>query len=325
MKAIVLKKYGSPSDLALEEHPTPTPKPDEVLVKIVATAVNDWDWCLTRAKPFYIRLLCGFFSPKVRIPGAEISGVVEKRGSEVTTLAEGDAVYADISECGFGGFAEYVCVPASTVSKKPESISHFQAAALPHAAMLAIQGLFDSGELQPGQSLLANGAGGGVGTLAVQLAKAHGVDDVTGVDSADKAASMKEQGYNKTIDYQAEDFTRNGGQYHLILDTKTNRFPLSYLRALHPGGRYVTVGGRTRHLLLTFLVAPLIHLFTKKRIRIVGIQTNRDLDQVSELCASGKLTPLVEGPFPLKEAPRLVQRFGEGRHQGKIILTTQTP
>ena len=161
MKAIVYEKYGSPDVLELKDIEKPTPKDDEVLIKVHAASVNDWDWCLVRGKPFFIRLLCGLLKPKIKIPGAEIAGQVEAVGRNVKKFQLGDEVYGDISECGFGGFAEYVCVDENALALKPASMTFVEAAAIPHAAMLAVQGLRDKGQIQSGQKLLINGAGRG--------------------------------------------------------------------------------------------------------------------------------------------------------------------
>ncbi|WP_299492419.1 NAD(P)-dependent alcohol dehydrogenase [Acaryochloris sp. IP29b_bin.137] len=246
MKAIVLTQYGSPDDLKLKDIEKPTPSDGEVLVKIHATSINDWDWCLVRGTPFYIRLLCGWRKPNIQIPGAEVAGRIDAVGPNVTQFQPGDAVYGDISECGFGGFAEYVCVPETALALMPESMTFTEAAAIPHAGMLAVQGLI--GHLQPSQKLLINGAGGGVGTLGVQIANTIGVKDVTGVDLASKFALMRSVGFTHTIDYTQTNFTEGQERYDVILDTKTNRSPFKYLPVLNPGGIYVTVGGLTPRL-----------------------------------------------------------------------------
>ena len=209
MKAIVLHKYGSPDVLKLEEVQKPTPKDNEVLVKIQAASVNDWDWGLIRGKPFYIRLLCGLLKPKINIPGVDIAGQVEVVGKNVKKFQPGDEVYGDLSESGFGAFAEYVCARENALILKPASMSFKEAAAIPHAAMLAVQGLVDKGQIQQGHKLLINGAGGGVGTFGVQIAKLSGVE-VTGVDSSGKLNMMRSMGFDRVIDYTQEDFTKNG-------------------------------------------------------------------------------------------------------------------
>ncbi|MDJ0594001.1 MAG: NAD(P)-dependent alcohol dehydrogenase [Pleurocapsa sp. MO_226.B13] len=324
MKAIVLTQYGSPEDLELKDLEKPTPNDDEVLVKVHATSVNDWDWCLVRGTPFYIRLLCGWRKPNIQIPGAEVAGQVEAVGANVTQFQSGDAVYGDISECGFGGFAEYVCVPETALALKPESMTFTETAAIPHAAMLAVQGLIDAGQLQPGQKLLINGAGGGVGTLGVQIAKAIGVKDVTGVDRASKFALMRSVGFTRTIDYTQTDFTESEERYDMILDTKTNHSPFKYLPVLNPGGTYVTVGGLTPRLFQVLLLGPIIRWLTQKTVHLVNLQPNKDLAYVNELLAAGQLKPEIDGPYHLSDVPRLIQYFGAGQHQGKVVITPES-
>ncbi|MEM6256607.1 MAG: NAD(P)-dependent alcohol dehydrogenase, partial [Cyanobacteria bacterium P01_D01_bin.156] len=284
MKAIVLSRYGSPEQLELKDIEHPVPKEGEVLVNVHATTLKDLDWCLVRGTPFYIRLLCGWRKPNIPVPGAEVAGRVETVGQNVTQFQVGDAVYGDISECGFGGFAEYVCVPETALASMPETMTFTEAAAIPHAAMLAVQGLI--GQLQPGQKLLINGAGGGVGTLGVQIAHAIGAKDVTGVDRASKFALMRSVGFTHTIDYTQTDFTAGQERYDLILDTKTNRSPFKYLSVLKPGGTYVTVGGLTPRLFQVLLFGPIIRWLTQKTVRLVGLQPNKDLAYVNKLLAT---------------------------------------
>ena len=323
MKAIVYTKYGSPDVLQLKEVTKPRPKDDEVLIKIHAVSVNDWDWGLVRGKPFYIRLFSGFLKPKINIPGVDIAGQVEAVGSNVKKFQPGDEVYGDLSGCGFGGFAEYVCAPENALAMKPARMTFVEAAAVSHAAMLAVQGLRDVGRIQPGQKLLINGAGGGVGTLGVQIARFIGVEEVTGVDSESKLDMMRSIGFEQTIDYKQEDFTKNGQLYDLILDTKTIRSIFDYTRALTPNGSYVTVGGTTARLLQAFFLGPLVRLFSKKNIRIVALKPNKDLDYMNELIEAGKVKPVIDGPYNLNEVANVIQYFGEGRHKGKVVISLE--
>ena len=323
MKAIVLSKYGQPDVLELKGVEKPVPKDDEVLVEIHAASVNDWDWCIVRGSPFYIRLLCGLFEPKVKIPGVDIAGRVQAVGKDVTRFKPGDTVFGDLSECGFGGFAEYVCSPEGALTLMPSEMPFVEAAAIPHAATLALQGLFDEGNLKPENSLLINGAGGGVGTIAIQIARFLGVKRVTGVDHADKLEMMQTVGCDDVVDYTKQDFTDSDQRYDLILDTKTNRSILKYLKALNPNGLYVTVGGTTTRLLQAFVLGPLLRLFTSKRVRIVALKTNKGMDQICELIESGRIKPIIDGPYPLTEGPKAIQRFGQGTHKGKVILSIE--
>ena len=323
MKAIVCHRYGSPDDLELEEVNELTPKNDEVLIKVKAASVNDWDWCLVRGAPFYIRLLCGFLKPKIKTPGVDVTGQVVETGKDVSQFQPGDEVYGDLSEHGFGGFAEYVCAPVGALALKPKNMTYIEAAAIPHAAMLALQGLRDLGKIQPGQKLLINGAGGGVGTLGVQIAKAIGVEHVTGVDSADKLDMMYSVGFDQTIDYKQDDFTKNGQRYDLILDPKTNRSIFKYLRVLKPNGSYVTVGGVTARLFQALFLSPIIRFFTKKNVHVLGLRPNKDLDYMTELIEAGKVKPVIDGPYKLSEVPEAIRYFGEGNHKGKVVITLE--
>ncbi len=324
MKAVVLTRFGSPDVLQLKEVEKPRPKDEEVLLKVHATAINDWDWQFMRGRPLALRLIFGIFKPKVEILGAEVSGRVEAVGKNVRRFQPGDDVYGDISACGFGGFAEYVCAHEDALVRKPPEMSFEEATSLPHASMLAMQGLIDCGRIQEGQKLLINGAGGGVGTLGVQIAKLYGAE-TTGVDSGAKLDMLRSVGFDHVIDYEREDFTDNGQQYDLILDTKTNRSTLRYARSLRPHGAYVTVGGQLGRLLQALFFGPLISLFSKKRIRIVALEPNKDLDRVNELFQAGKLKCVLDGPFDLRDVPEAIQLFGAGRHKGKVVISVATP
>ncbi|HET8736068.1 MAG TPA: NAD(P)-dependent alcohol dehydrogenase [Pricia sp.] len=319
MKAIVCDRYGPPEQLQLREVPKPVPEKNEVLVKIHATAINDYDWGMIRGQPYLYRLLFGLTKPKNPIPGMELAGTIEAVGADVTAFEIGDTVYGDISEKGSGTFAEYVCVDAKTFVRKPKSMSFEQAAAIPHAAMLAVQGLIDVGDLKKGQQVLINGAGGGVGTIGLQIAKLHDAE-VTGVDTGDKLEMMESLGFDHIIDYKKEDFTQNGRRYDLVLDAKTNHPLSAYLRSLKPQGKYVTVGGKLGRLLQLLLLKPLIAVLYKKSVHLVALRPNKDLAYINTLFENGKIKPVVDGPYPLKEVPRLIRYFGEGKHTGKIIV-----
>ena len=319
MKAIVLSRYGSPDLLTLEEVEQPTPKDDEVLVEVHAASVNDYDWAMVTGRPKIYRLLFGLLKPKVRIPGVDVAGRVVAVGSRVRDLRVGDDVYGDLSGCGFGAFAEYVCARERDVVMKPASMSFVQAAAIPHAAMLAVQGLIDEGQIRAGHKVLINGAGGGVGTLGVQIAKEFGVE-VTGVDRTEKLDTMRTVGFDHVVDYTEQDFTRLGDRYDLILDTKTTRSPFDYVRALTPGGAYVTVGGSLPRLLQALLVGPLIFRILGKKIRIVALKPNKDLDYASELFEAGKIKPVTDGPYALTDVPKALRLFGKAMHKGKVII-----
>ncbi len=321
MRALVFTKYGSPEVLQLKEIAKPTPEENAVLIKIHATAVNDYDWSLIRGKPYLLRLLYGILRPKHQIPGMELAGTIEELGANVNLFKIGDAVYGDISEYGFGSFAEYVCINEKALTLKPDKMSFEEAAAISHAAMLAMQGLIGIGEIKKGQKILINGAGGGVGTFGLQIAKLYDAE-VTGVDTGNKLKMMKELGFDHIIDYKKEDFTKNKRRYDLILDAKTTRSTFQYLRVLNPNGKYVTVGGYLIRLIQVLILKPWISVFSNKRVHIVALKPNKDLEYINELFSAGKIKPVIDGPYKLGEVPGIIQYFGEGKHIGKIIIKT---
>ena len=321
MKAIVYTKYGTSDALRLKEVAKPAPKDDEVLVKVQAVSINDWDWQLLQGVPLANRLSNGFFKPRKRILGSDIAGRVESLGKNAKRFKPGDEVYGDLSG-NWGGFAEYVSARENALAPKPPGMTFVEAAAIPQAAMLAVQGLRDKGQLQKGQKLLINGAGGGVGTFGVQIAKLHGVH-ATGVDSAGKLDMLRTMGFDQVIDYAREDFTRSGQCYDLILDVKTNRSVFAYTRALCPRGVYVTVGGSTVGLLQALLLGPWISIIAKKRIRIVPLKPNKDLAYMNELFEAGKIKPVIDGPYKLSELPAAMRHFGAGQHKGKVVIVVE--
>ena len=318
MKAIVYTKYGGPEVLQIKEVATPTPKHDEVLIKVYAVSINDWDFGLLQGD-FINRVLNGFIKPKRTILGSDIAGRIEAVGKTVTQFKTGDEVYGDLSG-RWGGFAEYVCAPEKALALKPAGMSFEEAAAIPQAAMLAVQGLVDKGKIQSGQKLLINGAGGGVGTFAVQIAKLYGVE-ITGVDSTGKLDMMRSMGFDHVIDYTREDFTKNGECYDLILDAKTNRSMFDYRRALCLHGIYVTVGGSMGRLLQALLLGPSISRISKKHLAIVTLKPNKDLAYMNELFEAGKLKAVIEGPYKLNEFAEAFRIFGKGEHKGKVVIS----
>jgi len=322
MKAIVYTHYGPPDVLELKEVEKPTPKDNEVLIKVHAASVNDWDWGLLGGKPFVNRLLFGLLKPKIKILGCDIAGQIETVGKNVKQLQPGDEVYGDLCQCGFGGFAEYVCAPENAFALKPAGMTFEEAAAVPQAGMLAVQGLIDKGQIQSGQKLLINGAGGGVGTFGVQIAKLYGVE-VTGVDNSGKLDMMRAMGFDHVIDYTKEDFTKNGKHYDLILDNKMSRSIFDYMRALSPNGIYVTTGGSMARVFQALILGPLISVFSNKSIRIVGLKPNKDLAYMNELFEAGKITSVIDGPYKLIEVPEALRYFGEGNHKGKVVITVE--
>jgi NADPH:quinone reductase-like Zn-dependent oxidoreductase len=323
MKAYNIKNYGEPHKvLRLIEVEKPEPKNTEVQIKVCATTINDYDWCITTGKPFAYRLIFGIFSPKkkLRFPGMEVSGFVEKVGNNATKFKVGDAVYGDISNFRFGSFAEFLCIDEKALARKPEKMSFEEATSIPHAAMLAVQGLRDVGQIKDGQKILINGGGGGVGSFGVQIAKLYKAD-VTGVDTGEKLKAMKTQGFDTVIDYKVKDFTKSDQQYDLILDCKTNRSLWKFLKVLKPEGKYVSIGGKSGKLLQMIYMSPILKLFSKKRVLMTMLKANKDLAYINTLYEENKINCVIDGPYPFDQIPWAVQRFGDGLHHGKIVIS----
>ena len=321
MKAIVWTKYGSPDVLHLGEAEKPTPKDNEVLIKVHAASINSWDWELLRGKPFVNRLLFGLLKPKI-ILGCDIAGRVVAIGKNVKQLQPGDDVFGDISGCGWGGFAEYVCARDNALALKPASMTFEEVAAVPQAALLALQGLRDKGQIQPGQKVLINGAGGGAGTFAVQIAKSFGAE-VTGVDSTRKLDMMRSIGADQVIDYTQEDFTKNGQRYDLILDVAAYHSIFDYKRALSPKGIYVMVGGSTARIFQVMFLGPWISMTGSKKMGILMHKPNKDLAFIKELLEAGKVVPVIDRRYPLSEVAEALRYFGKGHAKGKVVITVE--
>lgn len=319
MKAIVFTKYGSPDVLALKNVEQPAPKDDEVLIRIHAASLNDWDCGALDGTSIVNRLIFGLLHPKKQILGSDIAGRVEAVGKNILRFRPGDEVFGDLSG-RWGGFAEYVCAPEKALALKAPNMTFEEAAAMPQAAMLALQGLRAMGRIQPGQTLLINGAGGGVGTFAIQIAKSDGVE-VTAVDSGEKLELLRSLGAEHVIDYTQEDFTKNGKRYDLILDVKTTRSIFDCARALSPNGTYVTVGGSMSRLLQALLLGPWISMTQNKKIRLLSLKPNKGLAHMNGLFEAGKVAPVIDGPYPLSEVPTAFRHFMEGRHKGKVVIT----
>ena len=319
MKAIVYARYGPPDVLQLKEVERPTPKDDEVLIKVKAVSVNRSDWETLTGTPLYARI-GGLLRPRHHILGSDIAGRVEMAGGNIRRFQPGDEVFGDILR-SMGGFAEFVCAPERSLAPKPASMTFEEVAAIPQAAVIALQGIRDKGQVQPGQKVLVNGAGGGAGTFAVQLAKLYGAE-VTGVDNTGKMDYMRSLGADHVIDYTREDFTKNGQQYDLILDVVAHRSVFAYARALSPNGSYFAVGGPVAVLLQILLLGPWIRRTTGKKIRVLAVQPNlKDMVHVTELCEAGKVVPVIDRRYPLSEVPEALRYLGEGRAKGKVVIT----
>ncbi len=322
MQAVMLSQYGSPDQLTIKDVLTPQPKNGEVLVKVHATSINDWDWSMVRGKPYIYRLLYGIRKPKITIPGTEVAGVVESTGSGANRFKIGDRVYGDLSDGTFGAFAQYVCVAESALALMPNRMTFEQAAATPHAAMLALQGLVEVGHIRQGERVLINGAGGGVGMFAVQIAQEYGCE-VTGVDSHFKLDALSLLGFDHTLDYRKVDYTSAGQRYDLILDAKSNRSPFRILKALNPGGRYVTVGGSLPRLLQILFVGLVMKVcgMKSKSLTVLALKPNKGIEIINTRFESVGLKYLIDGPYKLEEIPRALERFGKGDHVGKVVIT----
>jgi NADPH:quinone reductase-like Zn-dependent oxidoreductase len=319
MKAIVYTEYGLPDVLQLKEVERPTPKDNEVLIKVHAVSVNASDWEYLRGRPLYARL-GGLRKPRKRILGSDIAGQVEAVGTNVKQFQLGDEVFGDILDLR-GGFAEYVCAPENKLALKPASMTFEEAAAIPQAAVIALQGIRDKGQVQSGQRVLINGAGGGAGTFAVQLAKLYGAE-VTAVDNTGKLDFMSSLGADHVIDHTREDFTKNGERYDLILDVVAHRSVFAYKRALRSNGSYFLAGGSVATMFQILLLGLWIRGTTGKRIRILAVQPNtEDVNFMKELIETGKVTPVIDRTYPLSEVPDAIGYVGEGHAKGKVVIT----
>lgn len=321
MKAIVYDRYGSPDVLRMEDIERPIPGDNEVLIKVHAVSINSWDWDMLTGAPFEYRFFSGLLKPKnKRLHGCDIAGRVEEIGKNVRRFNVGDEVFGDLSEGGWGAFAEYASAPETHLIRKPPGMTFEEAACLSHGGNLAVQGLIDFGKIAAGQKVLINGGGGSTGTLAIQIAKVFDVE-VTAVDHTAKLDIMLKLGADHVIDYTKEDFTRNGQRYNLIFDVKTDRSIFNYQRVLCPNGIYATVGGKTSRILQVLFFGK---LFKKCKMNLVLYKANKDLNYLIELFEADKLKPVIDKCFPLKETAEAFRYFGEGDFKGKIVVTSDT-
>ena len=318
MKAVLHTEYGPPERLTLQEVETPTPQEGQALVRIHVSSVNYGDAALVKGQPFLVRLMgYGLLKPKHLIPGGDIAGRVESVGPGATRFQPGDAVFADIGHSGMGAFAEYVAAPENVLVPKPEGVSFEEAAAVPQAAVVALQGLRDKGGIRPGQKVLINGASGGVGTFAVQIAKALGAE-VTGVCSAKNLDLVRSIGADEVIDYAQTEFTEAEERYDLIFDIVANRSTSDYMRALSPQGTYVACAFNPTSLFLGSLISK---RGGKKACSLDHRPKVEDLAFVAELLEAGKVKPVIGRRFPLGEVGQALSYLGEGTHRGKVVIT----
>src|SRR5438128_12537940 len=324
MKAIVRSKYGSPDVLELREIEKPAVEDDHVLVRVQAACVNAGDWHSMRGKPYIIRLMLGgLFKPRTKnaVLGGDLAGRVEAVGGNVTEFQPGDEVFG----MSIRTFAEYVSVRRVGIVRKPANLTFEQAAAVPVAAITALQGLRDKGHIRPGQKVLINGASGGVGTFAVQIAKSFGAD-VTAVCSPRNVDMVRSIGADRVIDYTREDFTKTGQRYDLIFDVAGNHSLSACKRALKPKGTLVLAGqtGRREHSIFPLLKVPLLAPFVRYRLRsFIAKRKKEDLNTLKEYLETGKITPVIDRTYPLSKVPEAMRYIGTLHARGKVVITVE--
>jgi NADPH:quinone reductase-like Zn-dependent oxidoreductase len=336
MKAIVQTEYGSSDVLSLQEVDKPVVPDNGVLVQVRATSVNAGDWHLMRGDPFLSRLMFGgILKPKIKILGMDVAGIVEAVGKDVTLFQVGDEVFGDLSECGFGAFAEYACATEAALSLKPTNISFEQAATVPVAAMTALQGLRDCGQSQSGQKVLINGASGGVGSFAVQIAKALGAE-VTAVCSTSKMEMLQSLGADNIIDYTQTDVTKNGQQYDLILDAAAYRSVFDYAPIIKADGTYVLIGGSISRLFQVLLFGSVLSRIMRRKLKCLMVKPNRsDLIILKEMIEARKIVPFIVGEastledaasplanqtYRLSEVPTAIRQLEQRQVRGKVAI-----
>ena len=323
MKAIVYRCYGSPDVLEFEDVEKPTPADDEVLVKVRAASVNPLDWHFMRGSPYIMRLGTGLGAPNSASMGVDFSGTVESVGVAVKQFKPGDEVFGGKS----GAFAEYVTIREDrALVLKPANITFEQAASVPIAAITALQALRDKGKIKPGQKVLINGASGGVGTFAVQIAKSYGAE-VTGVCSTRNLEMVRSIGADHVIDYTREDYTKNGQQYDLIIDNVGNHPLLANRRVLNPDGIFVIIGGSKGDWLgplmspiKALMLSPLVG---QEFVLLLAKLRKDDLAILGDLMQAGKVTPVIDRRYPLSEVPAAIRYSEEGHARGKIVVNME--
>jgi NADPH:quinone reductase-like Zn-dependent oxidoreductase len=306
--------------LELTEVPKPTPEDDEVVVKVYAASLNSWDWDNLCGKPLLSRVFSGLRRPKRAIPGADVAGRVESVGKAVTQFKPGDLVFGDLSAGGWGALAEFVRARATELEPMPARSTFEEAAAVPQAGVMALQGIRDYGAVGPGRKVLINGAGGGVGTFAVQLAKSYGAE-VTGVDRASKLDLIRSVGADHAIDFMQADFTTGSERYDLILDVVGRRSIFDCARALTASGQYVMVGGAAVRILQLLLVKRWFSMTSDKRLTLLIHVPNKDLATLRELVEAGTIAPVLDRHYAHHEVPAAFRRLGEGEVRGKAVIT----
>jgi NADPH:quinone reductase-like Zn-dependent oxidoreductase len=319
MKAIVRETYGPPEVLHLEEVPLPNVGDGDVLVRVQASSANAGDWHLLRGTPLPFRLVAGLRKPKFKIIGNDIAGCVEAVGRNVTKFRPGDEVFGELSRCGFGAYAEFAAAPEKALALKPANLSFEEAAAIPTAGCTALQGL-RQGRIERGQRVLINGASGGVGTFAVQIAKTFGTE-VTAVRSTRNVDTVRSIGADHVLDYTKDDFAAIGQRYDLILAANGDRSIWDYKRALTADGAYAMTGGSNRQLVDALLFGPLLSVGRQKLGNLLMKPNQADLLFLKELCEAGKVRPMIDRRFPLSDVPAAVRYVEDGRARGKVVIT----
>ena len=323
MKAIVCTEYGNADVLKMQDITQPTPSNDEVLIKIKATSINISDWYLLTGKPLMLRAESGIRKPKLSVLGADVAGVVEAVGPNASKFKIGDAVFGDLSWASRGGFAEYVAVSEKHLAAKPENVSFEDASAVPISAVTALQALRDRAEIQTGQKVLINGASGGVGSYALQLAVYFGAE-VTAVVSTRKVEQARQLGAAHVVDYTQEDFTQQNDRYDLVLGVNGNRSPFEYRKVLAPNGMCVIVGGTMRQIFQGMLLGPIATMGRNMKIGSFMVkESTDDLAFVADLIAENRIISLIDRCYPLDQGIDAMRYFGEGHANGKVIISMQ--
>jgi len=321
MKAIIRTRYGPPDVVQFAEVEKPTPADNEALIKLYAASVNPLDLFCMRGAPF-IHSIPGLRTPKIKVLGCDIAGRVEAVGKNVKLFKSGDEVFGVTGFAG-GGFAEFVTAPEDKLALKPVNLSFEEAAAVPITAITALQGLRDKGRIQPGQKVLIEGASGGVGTFAIQIAKSFGAL-VTAVCSTRNVDTARSLGADHVIDYTREDFAKSGQVYDLILAANAHHSIAEYRHALSPDGIYVAAGGGVGRILQTVLLAPVLSRIGRKKIRFFLAKINtQDLAFMKDLLEAGKVVPVIDKRYPLSEAAEALRYLAKGHAQGKVVITVK--
>ncbi len=320
MKALVIKEYGTPNNMNIKEVPKPIINKNEVLVKIKAVSINDLDLGIIEGKSLINRLLSGLFRPRLQILGSDIAGVIEEIGENITKFKIGDKVYGDLSDNEFGGFAEYVATTEKHLCRIPEGMSFEIAAAIPQAGMLAYQALHDFSEIKDGQKILINGAGGGVGTYAVQMLRKHKVH-LTAVDTEAKRELLLNLGYDEFINYKKTDFTEQSIEYDIIIDCKTNKSPRKYKKILKENGIYITIGGDIPKVLRIMFMSRFLEIRYGRAYKCVILHTNRNLPEINKIFEEGNLTSIIDPlTFTLETGREAMEYYATGEQLGKVLI-----